>query len=418
MDVIEPTIDYDFSNLYLGPPTTLSGGAYFTRVMCNNNKQLYIQTPKSLTKQGFVKNGKKIFTDLMFDNNDTVFINWIENLETKCQDLIFTKGQNWFENKLERDDIESAFTSPFKIFKSGKYYLLRINVKQNIKIYDEKDQIINIEDISSEKTIISILEIQGIKFTSRNFQLEIELKQAMVVSPDPFLDECFIKKPTKQVTIAEQHFEPNISYNKIINESAKDLLENTNKNYENEDKSLEDKSVEDKSVEQESLEDKSVEDKSVEDKSVEDKSVEQESLEENNSDNNIIPIDLEVCLDKDGSSIEESENIVLDVEELTIDENIELEDPNSLKEVNLTSSLENNLETITLKKPNQVYYEIYQKAREKAKEAKKNAVLAYLEMKNIKKTYMLDDIDNSDSELEEFDNEDISDDESLENTLE
>jgi hypothetical protein len=400
MDVIEPTIDYDFSNLYLGPPTTLSGGAYFTRVMCNNNKQLYIQTPKSLTKQGFVKNGKKIFTDLMFDNNDTVFINWIENLETKCQDLIFTKGQNWFENKLERDDIESAFTSPFKIFKSGKYYLLRINVKQNIKIYDEKDQIINIEDISSEKTIISILEIQGIKFTSRNFQLEIELKQAMVVSPDPFLDECFIKKPTKQVTIAEQHFETNNilnkSYNKIINESANDLLENTNKNYEN----------------------KSLEDKSVEDKSVEDKSVEEESLEENNSDNNIIPIDLEVCLDKDGDSKEESERIILDVEELTIDDNIELEDPNSLKEVNLASSLENNLETITLKKPNQVYYEIYQKAREKAKEAKKNAVLAYLEMKNIKKTYMLDDIDNSDSDLEEFDNEDISDDESLENTLE
>jgi hypothetical protein len=404
MDVIEPTIDYDFSNLYLGPPTTLSGGAYFTRVMYNNNKQLYIQTPKSLTKQGFVKNGKKIFTDLMFDNNDTVFINWIENLETKCQDLIFTKGQNWFENKLERDDIESAFTSPFKIFKSGKYYLLRINVKQNIKIYDEKDQIINIEDISSEKTIISILEIQGIKFTSRNFQLEIELKQAMVVSPDPFLDECFIKKPTKQVTIAEQQqdFDTNNilnnSYNKIINESAKDLLENTNKNFENEDKS--------------------VEDKSVEDKSVEDKSVEEESLEENNSDNNILPIDLEVCLEKDGDSKEESENIVLDVEELTIDDNFESEDPNSLKEVNLTSSLENNLETITLKKPNQVYYEIYQKAREKAKEAKKNAVLAYLEMKNIKKTYMLDDIDNSDSELEEFDNDDISDDENLENTLE
>ena len=391
MDVIEPTIDYDFSNLYLGPPTTLSGGAYFTRVMYNNNKQLYIQTPKSLTKQGFVKNGKKIFTDLMFDNNDTVFINWIENLETKCQDLIFTKGQNWFENKLERDDIESAFTSPFKIFKSGKYYLLRINVKQNIKIYDEKDQIINIEDISSEKTIISILEIQGIKFTSRNFQLEIELKQAMVVSPDPFLDECFIKKPTKQVTIAEQHFETNNSYNNIINESVNDLLENTNKNYE---------------------------DKSLEYKSVEDKSVEEESLEENNCDNNIIPIDLEVCLDKDGDSKEESERIILDVEELTIDDNFESEDPNSLKEVNLTSSLENNLETITLKKPNQVYYEIYQKAREKAKEAKKNAVLAYLEMKNIKKTYMLDDIDNSDSDLEEFENEDISDDESLENTLE
>ena len=57
-DIIEPTIDYDFSKLYLGPPSTLAGGAYFTRMMYNNNKLLYLQTPKSLTKQGFVKSGK------------------------------------------------------------------------------------------------------------------------------------------------------------------------------------------------------------------------------------------------------------------------------------------------------------------------------------------------------------------------
>ena len=60
-NIIEPTIDYDFSNLYLGPPSTLAGGTYFTKIMYSNNKLLYIQTPKSLTKQGFVKSGKKIF---------------------------------------------------------------------------------------------------------------------------------------------------------------------------------------------------------------------------------------------------------------------------------------------------------------------------------------------------------------------
>jgi len=383
MDVIEPTIDYDFSNLYLGPPTTLSGGAYFTRIMYNNNKQLYIQTPKSLTKQGFIKSGKKIFTDLMFDNNDTVFINWIENLESKCQDLIFSKGQNWFENKLEKDDIESAFTSPFKIFKSGKYYLLRVNVKQNIKIYEEKDQIINIDDISNDKTIISILEIQGIKFTSRNFQLEIELKQSMIVSPDPFLDECFIKKPTKQVTIADQ---PLINNNNNLNELYSKVNDLTCNSLEDINESL----------------------------------TIDKSLEDNNSDK--IPlIDLEESFEKDNlekdiGESEKEENIVLEVEELTTD--LE-EDPNSLKEFDLSSTLENNLETITLKKPNQVYHEIYQKAREKAKEAKKKAVLAYLEMKNIKKTYMLDDIDESDSELEDFDNDsEISETQSLENTLE
>ena len=384
-NIIEPTIDYDFSKLYLGPPSTLAGGAYFTRLMYNTNKQLFIQTPKSLTKQGFVKSGKKVYTDLMFDNNDTVFINWIENLETKCQELIFSKGQNWFETKLEKDDIESAFTSPFKIFKSGKFYLLRVNVKQNIKIYDDNDQIITSDDISADKMLISILEIQGIKFTSRNFQIEIELKQSMVVSPDPFLDECFIKKPIKKqhvndVIIEEPFKEENtlvkLDLDQFIDESAKVLIENINK-----------------------------------------------PLETSNIDHE--PIDLEVSFEEttkiDPHDELEEANIVLDIENLDKESEKEQvkEDPNILKEVDFT--LENNLETITLKKPNQVYYEIYQKAREKAKEAKKSAILAYFEMKNIKKTYMLDDIDESDSDFEDFASKDsaseISDTESLEDTI-
>jgi hypothetical protein len=385
-NIIEPTIDYDFSKLYLGPPSTLAGGAYFTRLMYNTNKQLFIQTPKSLTKQGFVKSGKKVYTDLMFDNNDTVFINWIENLETKCQELIFSKGQNWFETKLEKDDIESAFTSPFKIFKSGKFYLLRVNVKQNIKIYDDNDQIITSDDISADKMLISILEIQGIKFTSRNFQIEIELKQSMVVSPDPFLDECFIKKPIKKqhvnAVIIEEPIKEDtlvkLDLDQFIDESAKVLIENINK-----------------------------------------------PLETSNIDHE--SIDLEVSFEEstkiDPHDELEEANIVLDIENLDKESEIETEqvkeDPNILKEVDFT--LENNLETITLKKPNQVYYEIYQKAREKAKEAKKSAILAYFEMKNIKKTYMLDDIDESDSDFEDFASKDsaseISDTESLEDTI-
>ena len=75
-----------------------------------------------------------------------------------------------------------------------------------------------------------------------------------------------------------------------------------------------------------------------------------------------------------------------------------------LEEFNVSASLE-NLETITLKKPNQVYYEIYKIAREKAKKAKKEAILAFLEAKNIKKTYMLDDLDESDCESDDsYDN--------------
>jgi len=393
-DIIEPTIDYDFTKLYFGPPSSLAGGAYFTRLMYNTNKPIFIQTPKSLTKQGFIKSGKKIYTDLMFDNNDTVFINWIENLEARCQELIFAKRESWFETKLEKDDIEGAFTSPFKIFKSGKYYLLRVNVKPNIKIYDEKNQILSTESITNDKPIICILEIQGLKFTSRNFQLEIELKQSMVVSPDPFLDECFIKRPVKktqkqqQEVEVEEEVEENITFDldNLINQSAEHLAKNKDK------------------------------------------------ISFENKNENISPIDLEETFDKPKHLEKDikNENVfgleeadidftnLQDVNELTHEEDVieEVEDPTILKEVDLSSTLDNSLETLQLKKPNQVFYEIYQKAREKAKEAKKNAILAYLEMKNIKKTYMLDDIDESDNEFDEFasrdSSSDISDTESLE----
>jgi len=380
-DIIEPTIDYDFSKLYLGPPSTLAGGAYFTRMMYNSNKLLYLQTPKCLTKQGFVKSGKKMFVDLMFDNNDTVFINWIENLESKCQELIHSKGDAWFQTKLEKDDIETAFTSPFKIYKSGKFYLLRVNVKPNIKIYNEADEIIKIEDITPEKNIISILEIQGIKFTSRNFQIEIELKQSMIVSPDPFLDECFIKKPTKKTT--NQTAVTSSALEKIrTNDAVIDLDINDNDYQDNYDEAND--VIDHNNLE---VDNTLVSNTPDLEKFIKETANELTNITQTNS-KGLEELEKEVPND----------NIVLEIEELDFSEK---EDPNTLKEVDLSSSLVNSLESITLKKPNQVYYEIYKKAREKAKECKKVAIAAYLEAKNIKNTYMLEDNDDSDSENED-----------------
>jgi hypothetical protein len=111
--------------------------------------------------------------------------------------------------------------------------------------------------------------------------------------------------------------------------------------------------------------------------------------------------------------ISDSENIALEIEDLDLDMNKDLEvneDPNLLKEVNFNSSLVNSLDTFTLKKPNQVYQEILNKAREKAREAKKQALQAYLELKEIKKTYMIDDMDDSDSELDDYSDEDKDED--------
>ena len=110
-------------------------------------------------------------------------------------------------------------------------------------------------------------------------------------------------------------------------------------------------------------------------------------------------------------------NSLLKIEDLDLDLDQSKEDPNLLKEVNFNSNSVNSLDTITLKKPNQVYEEILKKAREKAKEAKKLAITAYLELKEIKKTYMIDDIDDSDSDMDDISSKNSdSDIESLEDS--
>ena len=425
-DIVEPSISHDFSTLCLGTPTTVSGGSYFTRIMHKNNKPLYVQTPKCFSKQGFVKSGKRIYADLMFDNNDTIFIDWIERLEAKCQELVYIKGDKWFQTRLEKDDIETAFTSPLKVYKSGKFYLLRVNVKPNIKIYNESDKVVNLEEIVETNSLISILEIQGIKFTSRNFQIEIDLKQSLVVSPDPFLDTCFIKKPTRPAnsnTNATNALTPNSRILDIL-KSESDVPENEVVDLD-EPPTLETHTLVTPTLEivleKEEVKEKEIvkEEEVLKKEEIKQVIPKKEEIKENESFLNELSLSLEefdfdedfdaktaantaanssskanTLVENDKNNL--SEAISLDITELD-------EVPfvnNSLEEIAIPLTDTNDLEMLTLKKPNQVYHEIYQKAREKAKAAKKEAMLAYLEVKNIKKTYMLDNMDDSDSDLE------------------
>ena len=119
----------------------------------------------------------------------------------------------------------------------------------------------------------------------------------------------------------------------------------------------------------------------------------------NNTLEELEPIDIMIETETPNKSNINEDSISLDFEELTEDVD---DNPNELKEINrLDFSLGNNLETMQLKKPNQVYFELYKEARNKAKIAKKNALLAYLEAKKIKKTYMIENLNDSDSDIDD-----------------
>ena len=337
--IIEPNESFDFTKLSLAHPSGIQGGAYFTKFLYNN-KPLYIQTVKGQTKQGFVKNGKKYYCDLMYDNNASSLINWFEQLEEVCQTLLYAKNESWFQGSLERSDIDNAFNPTIRVYKSGKFYLLRTNVLNNastnepsVKVYSESETPLAVSDVKGESRIISILEIQGIKFTSRSFQIEIELKQVMVLDDEPTFDSFLFKSSKKQSS------EPLVKEEFSIDNDKVDVVTRID-----------------------------------------------EPIDEHTTVDEPTTVDEDPIVDDTSD-----ENIGLDIEELDID--TEIKEIDEIK-------VENDLETITLKKPNEVYFELYREARNKAKQAKRAAIVAYLEAKNIKKTYMLDELNDSDSDFD------------------
>lgn len=199
--IYEPTDKFPLSEVVLTTPICLSNGTYFIKFLLHNNP-IYIQPPKCKTRQGVIKGGKKMYCDLMFTNENIEFIRWIENLENYCQSYIFQNKTKWFQSELELHDIENSFTSSLKIFKSGKYYILRTIIpvrlgKCSLSIFDENEAIVDIDHLNEETNIISVLEFQGIRCSSRNFQIDIEAKQMMVVNDVPLFNQCVIRKNNK-----------------------------------------------------------------------------------------------------------------------------------------------------------------------------------------------------------------------------
>jgi hypothetical protein len=364
-----PDAAFDHARLHLAPPNGLQGGAYFA-MMYYKDAPLYIQTPKCTSRQGVVP-GKRPHIDLVFSSHDVSFLEWLEALETDAVRLIYEKRNLWFSGgDLEKSDIEAGFTSPVRPYKGGKQYLIRAHIQpaknlsgsQSCSVFDETERPVSVDHIKPEHQMYTVIEFQGIKFTARSYQLEVALKQVLLVPNVPIFQSCVIRKPTS------------ISGPESIDAIAPN------------------------SVKEEKEEEEKEAVKFVE--LVEPVEAKEEELVEA----------------KEEELVEAKEEELVEVEEkeeLVKAEYIKEEpqtDSMQIQEVNLDGLEELEHLHIKLKKPTEVYYNMYRMAKQKAKELKKNAIAAYLEARQIKSAHMLEDND-SDSDSAFNDDDDNNDDE-------
>jgi hypothetical protein len=360
--IYDPNEKFDFEKLMLTPPSSVLGGNHFIKFIINENP-LYIQTPKCRIKQGMIKTAKKVYCDLMFTIENEPFIQWIENLENYCQNYIFTKRDKWFETNLEKDDIENSFTSSLKLFKSGKFYTLRIHLptvlgKPGIKVYDENENTVEIDSIEEDRNIISIIEIQGIKCSVRGFQIEMEMKQLLLLKKENLFDKCILIKKT-----ATQSVEADVT------------------NYDDISGNLPEVAL-------------------------------REEMQENETITDPLSVPCGVPHEHEDAvepaAKPDTETNLEGGEPTVVDTSIEIlkeqEDNPELFEVEFDLEKMPVENTVTIKKRNDVFYEMYKEAMKKAKMAKDLALSSYLEAKRIKNTHMLEEI----SDESDFDEDSLN----------
>jgi len=399
-NIIIPNINtFDFDLLRLLPATGMQGGAYFTKFEYNNNP-LYIQTCKTFTKQGLVKSGKRYYCDLMFETTNEDIITWFEDFENKCYDLMYEKKDRWFQGSISREDIENTFTPTLRVYKSGKYYLVRTNVKTNssneleFKIYDEEQKHLGKESFTNQSKIISILEISGIKFTQQKFQIEIVLKQCMIINDEIMFEGCLINTNNRALKNKELLVEKKETKNKDTNNSI-DLVKvenNEAKNGENDENEIE----EIEEIENTNFTNKENNNK-FDEYDLEDLSNSIELIDKKNDKYETAQEKLRV-MDEKNNIISKEENAKYEI----VNDNDSLTEIDPFNDVDILPNDEKM--PMKIKQPNEIYYEMYKKARLEAKEAKKKAQKAYLEAKQIKDLHLLD-ISDSDSDSDSDINE-------------
>jgi len=371
IEVITHQSAFDFESIHLDDPTPLTGstGFYFTPISIKDGKSLCLQLPTSVTKQGIVSVKQNIkYTDLMFDRSEhDELMRWVEQLEYRCQDLIDEKKELWFQTEITRDDIETMMTQITRLYKSGKHMLMRVLIDVNKTgsiskciAYDKNQIGFDLETLEANKEIIPLIMIEGVKFSSRSFEIVLKLVQVMV------LDETVVKKTNCLIKPVIEAAEPAPARAAALAPApAKAPVPAPAKAPAPADTL---KVVEESAPAPSPI--------IVKD-----------------------PTNAAAAAAADTIKVAETSKIgITPLAESTLNPNNEKNANNNEIQEIIIEADNIHLEPITLRKPNEVYYEVYKKARDKAKKYRLLSLEAYLESKQIKTKYMLEDINDSDDD--------------------
>ena len=336
MNSREANKEFPFAKIVLTNPIAIREGTSFSK-MTIDDKPICIQLPKTTTKTGLITTRRDCYTDLMYSiNNETLLVAWIASLERTCKDKINERKTLWFSTGLKTTDIEGMLTPVSRPYRGDSLILVRVAIdaskNSGCQIYDDLGNKIDESIvITSDHNIIPLVLVEGIKFSSKSIDIVITLSQVMVFSPEKKVTDCLINHKSnseKKMITAPEHIPfTNSQIKEKLAVNLVDKISNSTDAY----------------------------------------------------------LGKEIKQDFSKSILEEVD--IHGIDDINLGEISELPDHDynnsyGLREIDITDN--NEGQSIILKNPSEIYYEIYRVAKEKAIQTKLVAVEAYLEAKQIK----------------------------------
>ena len=414
-----PNEDYPIDDIIIKTPKAVQGGTYSAQLEMNS-KPIIIQTPKCKTKKGIHKTSKQIYCDLLFSHDNTnniVFINWFGKLQEKVRGLILENGDNWFHDNPGIDEIEYNWNNSIRTYKNTNN-LIRTFIyknkslnKLNIQIYDDNENELHLENIDENKYVICILEIKGLKFSQQSFHLEIFLRQVMILNDKPIFNQCLIKTNNSEESKPSEDVDQPSTLNHIT--TSEDVIPSQINNITTSEDVIPSQ-INNITTSEDVIPSQINNIMPTEDviPSQINNIKPPEDVDQHSTVNNINPPEKPSLLNniKPPEDVDQHSTVNKTPEKPSLLNNIKPTPPEEVETLDKNHT-ENELEEIKidisetdfikLRNANDVYLDIYKKARTKAKNARNNAIKAYLEVKRIKELYMLDVIDSSDEEENE-----------------
>jgi hypothetical protein len=324
---------------------------------------------------------------------------------------------------LEKTDIETAFASIIKSYKNGTSHLLKLNINnttnhakhgigigglQTCFVFDENNNSLKFDDVKPEMSFITLIEFEGIKFTSKSFQFEMNARQILVIDEKPIFNSCLIKPKKKDDSESNEKVNDNRDHDTSNTMGQSEECMPISVVVSNIDVDV-DVNVDAVTVGVDCItygngvanDDSTTRAASI-------KENEMTMRENESAENNVESLGELKEKTTQNEKVNENENETVEMHQ----------HEGELVEVNLDipQELDSGFEKIKLQNANDVYYRMYKEAKEKAKSAKKIAVEAYLAAEEIKFTYNLidneSDSDNSSESESDNDNESDNDGES------